>query len=418
MSVKLENWRDTELSFKEVCEKHPRVSPFVILKGDVQRRGIEFTEEASRHIDPAFHQMSTIEDPDNVRKMIDTPSGLMLRDGSSICVNIGVNHGIRTPYTVDHDSHGFFLRDEDEYIEPVELWEKPDYYGKLTANGTPMEAVIQARPQRLSINPNLFCQFWGKPGMGCKFCTVGPNARFFTKNPEAALTKMEDIEDTIREAVKQRGRFTMVCACGGSILTGEELFDDEVQMYIDVFLAIKRALGVDQIKTQLISSSFSKKQLERIKDETGNLSYTTDLEVPTKELFDWICPGKSKYLGYDEWKKRIYDAVDVFGRGNVNSQIVAGADMVQPNGFKTEDESVAAILERAEDLGEHGASVITNVWMVTNTIIFKNFYPPSLDYYVRIFEGVNDIREKYSLDMYFDDYRRCGNHPNSDMCRI
>ncbi len=417
MGIKLENWRE-EGSFKDVCEKYSDVSRFIILKTDVQRRGIEYSQEARKHIDPEIHQLVHVENPKNLREFIDTPSGLLLRDGTSIIVNETVNYGIRTPYLIDYEDGRFVIKDGGEFIEEVELWEKPDYYGKKTSSGTPMENVVQARPQRLSINPNLYCHFWAEGGMGCKFCMIGPNARFYRNDPETALVKIQDIEETIREAAKQRGRNTTVCACGGSILTGEELFDDEVQMYIDVFKAVKKALNAEQIKTQLISSSFSKKQLQRIKDETGNLSYTTDLELPTRELFDWICPGKAKYLGYDEWKRRIYDAVDVFGKGNVNSQIVAGADLVQPNGFKTEEESINAILERTEDLAAHGAGIITNVWMVTNTIIFRNFYPPSLEYYIRIIKGADEIRRKYGLEHYFDDYRRCGNHPNTDLSRI
>lgn len=45
--------------------------------------------------------------------------------------------------------------------------------------------------------------------------------------------------------------------------------------------------------------------------------YTTDIEVFDKEKFEWICPEKAKMLGYDEWKRRLTAAVDVFGKGNV-----------------------------------------------------------------------------------------------------
>lgn len=418
MSLKLENWRKEELGRKEIIEKYPDVSPFIILKTDVQRRGIEFSQAAIDAIDPEVHQLLHVESPLNAKEFIDTPEGLLLRDGSSILVHYGINYGIRDAYVVDYWDGKFYLLDEDEVIEEIELWEKPNYYGKKTSRGTLMEEVVQSRPQRLSINPNLYCHFWGSPGNGCRFCCVGPSARFFRENPEKGLIHIEDVKETIQEAVKQRGRFTTICGCGGSILTGEELFDDEVQLYVDLFSGIREVLKTENIRTQMISSSFSKSQLQRIKEESGNMSYTSNLEVPTRELFDWICPGKAKFLGYEEWKRRLYDAVDVFGKGYVNTQIVAGADLVQPNGFKTEEESIEAILQLTEELAQHGVSVVANVWLVTNTIIFKNFYPPSLEYYVKLFRGINQIREAYDIDLHFDDYRRCGTHPSSDLCRI
>ena len=58
MGIKLENWRE-EGSFKDVCEKYSDVSRFIILKTDVQRRGIEYSQEARKHIRlPAFGRNS------------------------------------------------------------------------------------------------------------------------------------------------------------------------------------------------------------------------------------------------------------------------------------------------------------------------------------------------------------------------
>lgn len=57
------------------------------------------------------------------------------------------------------------------------------------------------------------------------------------------------------------------------------------------------------------------------------MSYTADLEVLDEKMFEWICPGKAHYVGYNNWKERLYQAVDIFGRGYVNTGIVSGIEL-------------------------------------------------------------------------------------------
>jgi len=49
---------------------------------------------------------------------------------------------------------------------------------------------------------------------------------------------------------------------------------------------------------------------------------------------------------------------------------------------------------------------------------FKDQKSPSLDYYVRLAKGLHQLRVKYGLPVDFDDYRRCGNHPDTDLARL
>ena len=43
------------LSYREVVAKYPDVSPFVILKTDVQRRGVTYTPSALAQVNPEIH---------------------------------------------------------------------------------------------------------------------------------------------------------------------------------------------------------------------------------------------------------------------------------------------------------------------------------------------------------------------------
>ena len=52
------NWREKELSLDEVIEKYPDVPPIWVLKVDVQRRGVIYTEAAKSRINPEIHQVN------------------------------------------------------------------------------------------------------------------------------------------------------------------------------------------------------------------------------------------------------------------------------------------------------------------------------------------------------------------------
>ena len=148
------------------------------------------------------------------------------------------------------------------------------------------------------------------------------------------------------------------------------------------------------------------------------MSYTADIEVLDKKLFEWICPGKAARIGYDEWKDRLLQAVEVFGRGYVNTGLVVGTELAKPNGFESEDEAYDSVMAEAESLAKYGVAPVGCVWTIDQGSIFFNQKTPSLEYYIRIAKGFDGLRRKYGISVDMDNYRRCGNHPDSDLSRI
>ena len=43
---------------------------------------------------------------------------------------------------------------------------------------------------------------------------------------------------------------------------------------------------------------------------------------------------------------------------------------------------------------------------------------PSLEFHVRLAKGLDDLRRRYDINVDMDNYRRCGNHPDTDLSRI
>ena len=414
-------WRENELSLKQVQEKYPDAPKLWILKIDASRRGVQYSEQALARVDPQKHHVEPTNflfgNNDKFKQA--TPIGFSFRDGSVVCeAEREINKWTyRDPYLIDVADGRLVLTDEGEVLEEIEYWERPDFYGKVTSNGTPMWQIASGRPQRITITPQIKCHFWDTPGEGCKYCGLFSAHR--SKEPEARGERyFQDVYETVSEALKQKGRYCSYHMTSGSTLSGEEIFDDEVDLYIKTLQAAGRAFKTEKFPVKLVASAFSKKQLQRLYDETGITTYTTDLEVLNEKIFNWVCPGKARLVGYQEWKQRLYDAVDIFGRGNVDCGIVGGVELAQPNGFQDEDEALQAILSEAEEIGAHGVSFAECVWFITPNSYFARQRVPSLEYYVKLAKGLAEIRRKNGLSIYTDDYRRCGNHPNTDLARI
>jgi len=69
----------------------------------------------------------------------------------------------------------------------------------------------------------------------------------------------------------------------------------------------EKARGMDPTCVQI--APYDDEGWNRLHD-LGFAGVQPDIEVWDKKLFEWICPGKSKFIGYDEWIKRTIRAVD------------------------------------------------------------------------------------------------------------
>lgn len=406
-----------EPPFDEVLARYPGFPRLVALKIDVQRRGVHYTERAEKAVDPTVHQLRSpyiFGSRDGAIKPL--PESLLLRDGSTILVD--PTPLAQAPYVVDHLDGRFVLLDGGRDVEDVELWPTPAYYDKTTSSGIKMSLLVTARPQRLNVFQSSFCYFWADD-KGCKFCDIVTH----TKQQRAELgvpnrLRPEDVRETLAEALKEPGRFTNICLTAGSVVKGDEVFDQEVDFYIELLQSIGTLFKTPRFPSQLIGSAYNESQLARLHENTGLSSYTSDLEVFTADKFDWICPGKAKWVGYGGWRDRLIGAVDIFGRGNVGTCIVAGAELAKPYGFPSEDEAIKVDLEEAEYLAERGVTTVSIVWVPRPGSVFHDQTNASLDYNIRLALGLQDLRLKYGLRVDFDDYRRCGNHPDSDLARL
>src|SRR6266540_4056301 len=217
MTVALKRKRESELTLAEVVDKYPDVPRLIALKIDVQRRGVHYTERAESVVDSSIHQMRSpyiFGSRDGEIKPL--PESLLLRDGTSILTDPTPLE--QDPYLVDLVDGKLALVDNGEVVEFIDLWPKPNYYDKKTSSGIPMSHIASARPQRLNIFQSSFCHFWADKKES-RFCDIVNH----TKQQKDALgvptrLKAQDVFETVREAIKEPGRFTSFCLTAGSVI--------------------------------------------------------------------------------------------------------------------------------------------------------------------------------------------------------
>jgi hypothetical protein len=400
--------------WERICREYPDLSPFVLLKLSMVWHGVVLTETALDRLqepDYCFGKLEPfgIDFNGRTREKV-MPGAILLRDATFVYINYGENYA--DPYVVDFDPKRgeFLLKEDNEVIDTVDFVPRPDFFGKMTSKGTPMEALADVRAQKLILTAFQKCRLW-EGGKQCHFCA------FFTGGHSLGEVDEQDVYETIKEALKEPGRFSEIYLSGGTDFSGDPAFSVEVERYIRILQAIGRNFE-GRFPSQLMAPAYEKETLQRIYRETGLDSYCPNIEIWDKHLFQTLCPGKDQWIGYDNWVRRTVDAVEVFGAGKVYTQIVAGAELAKPCGFETVDQALKSNFEACEFFAKNGVICLSTIWR-PHKASRLGFQPmPPLDYYVRLAKGFHEIRRSYGLLSTNDDYKRCGNHPDSDLERL
>jgi hypothetical protein len=415
--------KDHEKSFEDVAREHPDFPSIVMRKVDTALRGVTMTDRALERAkeEDAFYDASADLGLKATRPVL---GGAMFRDGTVVLglermylqfPDTLIRRG--TPYTLDAIDGSLWLLDGEEPVEEVFFMPIPDYFGKKTSRGTPMLKMATARfPGCLFIRLYDYCHFWEEKAP-CRYCSF---AKSSVKGESAFSPEgLEDLRETIDEALKEDSRWSVLFLSGGSDPRGDSPYEKTVDEYVKVLETLQRSFGTDKIHARVVASAFPRDQLIRLK-EAGAVTYEPHIEVWDEKLFEWICPGKEKYFGRQYWIDSAIEGVEIFGRGNVCTQFVGGVELAEPNGFKTMEEGLESTLEGVEFFARHGvASSFFILWVVEGSIFYAQKQKPApLEYHVRLAKGIRDIQRKYNLNMDFNNYRCSSGRPDVDLARL
>jgi len=132
--------------------------------------------------------------------------------------------------------------------------------------------------------------------------------------------------------------------------------------------------------------------------DVGVQIYHPNYEIWDNRLFEIICAGKARYIGREEWIRRILAAATLFELENVIPNFVAGIEMSEPHGFTSVDDAVASTSEGLDFFMSHGVSPRFTTWCPEPlSVLGKGQEGAPLEYHVRLLRAYRDTRPKYRL---------------------
>jgi len=208
----------------------------------------------------------------------------------------------------------------------------------------------------------------------------------------------EVIAKVVKIAFSIDHHYAWLYLTGGTIL-GKYRGQTELEFYISRINAIREKLQV-LIPTTVQIAPYNDEGWKRL-HETGVQSIQPNMEVWDKGLFKWICPGKDKFIGYDEWIKRTIRAVDFWGPGRINPNFVLGLEMAKPNGFEDVSSAVKSTSSGWDFLMDHGVLPRFNLWTREPGSAFGDQPAPPLEYFIEVQKVYTELRWKYRFDPPF-----------------
>jgi hypothetical protein len=390
----------------ELYKKFPDVHPNIILKAELNRLGQNFSKEAIE----AFKQRDDILWKGyhffsyDMQKPIfygdKIPASFHFNDGPSVYTRTNAD----SPYVIDYREGKFVVTEQGEAIaDKVFFALKPKHYDMTTEDGTPMPAIVNAFEDLLFCTFNKYCEFWNRHNE-CLFCDINAQFREQGKSVEEVVARKDPsiITEVFRTIRTLEKRFWMTMISGGTIL-GKYRGETEIDFYVRRLNAIREGLAGIWIPACCQVAAHDDEGWKRLYD-TGVPSIQPNIEVWGKEMFEWMCPGKAKHIGWDEWIKRTIRAVDFWGVGKVNPNFVIGVEMAKPNGFKDVKSGVDNLREGWDFLMQNGVVPRYAYWTIEPKSALGKVpgqqYPP-LEYYIEVEKAYAELRWKHGHELPF-----------------
>ena len=125
--------------------------------------------------------------------------------------------------------------------------------------------------------------------------------------------------------------------------------------------------------------------LKRLK-KLGIKQVQYNLEIANKDLFTTTCPGK---VNYEEFANKLYEAVDIFGKGNVRSNFVLGL------------QDFNELINECEKFAEKGIVADYSVFQPKKNTPYSNLKAPGMEDVIDFTKKLVKIYIKYNQHPIF-----------------
>jgi hypothetical protein len=321
-----------------------------------------FTEaiNADPNLD-AYHACMDFAFDDTVGVKI--PSHFRLKNGIGVWLR---KHDV-SPYSLLKFDDGIHVTKGGEPLAKVYFDKTPGYYNLKTSDGVSMRLVCQSRTLRygegvVSVAYSDECSL-NEKGNDCLFCNINVTKSRFGELEGHKWKNPRQIAETVKAAFDEG--FDHFNITGGFVPERREL-----EYYIDVAEAIQDETGLGDFNgTAVIGAPSDIGVLDKYKD-AGYRTVAIHPEVWGESFFNAICPGKADTSGgFHVYMDAIDYALEIFGKGRVRTQFVAG---LQPK---------AQVIDGLEVLAAKGVVALAIPWVPNIGSAFEGHRTPTVEWH-------------------------------------
>ncbi len=392
-----------------LIEQYRDLPPEVIFKEDLLRTGVSFSEDAlsvaSGFKPKAYFIFSfdlvPISDMQR-REHLRVPEEICLTGGPrkfrQTIVSVRVNPA--SPYEVGLSAQGeLVLTVEGEEIAGVEFQKVPECYRRTLGNGKPVMDIAPTIEWGYLLYLTIFrkCQYFGLQEE-CQFCDINENYRQQKKSGRS-YTAVKTIEEVLEalEIINETDRESQAYTVTGGSVTAVLDGKGEMDFYVRYPEAIEKRFPGRWI-SKVVVQALPREDVRRFR-EAGVQIYHPNYEVWDPNLFEVLCPGKARYIGRDEWIRRILEAAEIFSPSQVIPNFVAGIEMARPYGFESIEKAIASTSEGLDYFMSRGVIPRFTTWCPEPLSVLGKQNPEGapLEYHVRLLRAWREKHEKYRL---------------------
>ena len=396
-----------------LIERFPVIPAEAVLKEDLLRTGIAFADSAlSDNLDGAVKPKSYFIFSFDHQPLAELGEAAKRRPPEEIALTggpydlrrtiVSVRLNPASPYRVARaDGERLQLTLEDRPIADAGLPPMPEYYRHALANG---KTVMETAPTiqwgyLIYLTVLRLCQYFGAKEE-CGFCDINHNWRSHKQagRPYTGVKPVEDVLEALAIIDEYDvGRVSSAYTLTGGSVTSRVDGLDEADFYGRYAEAIEGRFPGRWIG-KLVAQALPREAVERYR-EYGIRIYHPNYEVWDARLFRIICPGKERYVGREEWHRRILDAAEVFGPSHVIPNFVAGVELARPFGFRTIDEAIASTTEGLDWFMSRGVTPRFTTWCPEPTTPLGRDNPEGapLEYHVRLLGAYREALARHGL---------------------
>ncbi len=393
---------------ESLIRRYAHLPQEAIIKEDLLRGGVAFSdaalEIAAAHQNKSYFifsfDLAPFEKMEG-KEYRKAPEELCLEGGpldfKRTIVSVRLNPN--SPYRVAAEDGECYLELEGARLTGVAFRPRPEYYARKLSNGKPLIEIAPNIEWGYLIYLTVYriCQYFGKEEE-CKFCDMNENYRqqIQAGRPYTAVKTVEEIVEAMGIIAESDSASRAYTITGGSV-TSQLAGLSEVDFYARYAAAIESRFAGRWI-SKMVVQALPMQEAQKFKD-AGTQIYHPNFEIWDAGKFAQICPGKNRYVGRDEWIKRILDAADIFGPSNVIPNFVGGIEMARPYGFASVDDAIASTREGLNFFMSHGVMPRFTTWCPEPNTELGDENPEGapLEYHVRLLDAWQETQAKYKL---------------------